>query len=178
MVKAKAKTKDQIIAMLKGVEQRRHSFLRELGEEYDPIVDFDKLKNVMKSDLLKLGEEAIRDASNLANRVIERREQAETVIDEVNQFNSSSEASRQPMLPPISLKRPMNERAFGVELHEAKEKITHLQRDNAQLQGQVALLNRVVEQFFGMLGNSMNDQQKKECTSTLLMIVEKLAAQE
>ncbi len=175
--KIKAKTKDQILVMLRGVEQRRHSFLNELGEEYVPIVILDQLKGVAKTDLLKLGEQAIKDASALAARVIKRREETEVVIDEVNQLNSSLGGERaQPTRPPMSLKAPLNERALGVEVHDAKQMITHLQQENAILQGQVALLHGIVEQGFALLGTSMSEEQKKQCADTLLTLVEKMAS--
>lgn len=178
MTKPKIKTKDQIVVMLKGVEQRRKSFLHELGESYIPIVDFDKLNSLSKNDLLKLGEQAIGDVSQLTNRVIERREQTEIVVDEVNQLTASIEEEdrQQPTMPPISMKRPMNERAMGAELHEVKENVLHLLRENALLQGQVALLNGIIEQMFNTLSTNMSDEQKKECVGTIFTLVEKMAA--
>ena len=170
------KTKEELVTIIRRTELRRMSFLTELGEAYVPMDDLGVLEEKSKKELASLRNQTMKNTTALAERVLQRRTEAEEIVDEVNQLTATLAQERTASIPPISLKAARSERALAKELYDLKERNQHLEQENKMLQVEFATLNAVLEKLLETIGASMSEEQRTHFTDVALDMARKMSS--
>lgn len=157
--------------MLRQLEQKRKYFSVELGETYNPLFDLEgsELEQKQQKQLNILVEQAIKDISELTEKIIDRRKSSEQIVDEVNQLSTellSTPKSTQGL-------QGRNERAIAIESMELKKSNSSLKEEVSVLKKELQVRNELLKQIMTTLLDSLPSKLQEKHLDTFADFLKK-----